>query len=163
MSQIGAISSGFGIIGAGHNVFFRLKDGSSLNLEDKSAELVMLLAENQPKSGVRIAEALGVTESHVIKLSKRLIDDGIIKKERSDVARNVMQYSLAIPVFDRAEIDKLKEQFNEDLKGFVNEIGSEERALVVFLLEAKQVLSRFSENRRRKILQNLVELLADNK
>jgi len=74
-----------------------------------------------------------------------------------------VQYSLAIPVFDRAEIDKLKEQFDEDLKGFVNAIGSEERTLVVFLLEAKQVLSRFPENRRRKILQNLVAVLADNK
>jgi len=156
-------STGFGILSSGNTILFCLKNGRSINVSDKRAELVKTLAENGSMSGTQLAERMAITTPHVIKLARSLIQAGIIRKETSTVARNVKLYSLSVPLLDADQIDQIKNQFDEDLKEFVNAIGGDERAKLAFLLEAQQVLNQFPETRRQKMLLSLRRFLAEEK
>ena len=143
---------------------FSAKEPGPVPLDEVSGRIVMYLHNTKkPMTGAQLARELKATDSSITKAADRLVKMGILRRERSEIARNVKVYYLLIRVVDGPTLTQIERRVPPVIREvLLKAFGGEEKMALVFADQLMDYIEVLPKEKQGAVLQALLGRVKEN-
>lgn len=142
----------------GEKLVLLFSEKEPLSLDEISGQIVLLLnAHNGGMTGSQLARELEVSDSAVSRAAEKLVNAGIIRRERSEIARNVKVYSSLIRVVDEKTIKEIEKRVPPVIRQVINQAFKGQEILgMIFADQLMEYISVLPSDKQGSVLQEFL-------
>jgi predicted transcriptional regulator len=143
----------------GNSIILVSSEEGPLSLDEVSGRIVTLLnSKREPLTGSQLARELNVGESTITKATDRLVRIGVLRKEPSDIARNVKQYTLLIRVIDNKYIADVEKRVPKAIRDVMTgAFKGHEMLALAFSDQLMDYIAALPDDRRAAVLEEFLK------
>ena len=155
---------GVALVTGGNLVVFSDKEPGPVPLDEVSGRVVMHLHNTKkPMTGAQLARELKATDSSITKAADRLVKMGILRRERSEIARNVKVYYLLIRVVDGPTLTQIERRVPPVIREvLLKAFGGEEKMALVFADQLMDYIEVLPKEKQGAVLQAFLGRVREN-
>ncbi|MDG6982323.1 MAG: MarR family transcriptional regulator [Nitrososphaerota archaeon] len=155
---------GVALVTGNNLVVFSERDPGPVSLDEVSGRIVMHLHNTKkPMTGAQLARELKATDSSITKAADRLVKMGILRRERSEIARNVKVYYLLIRVVDGPTLAQIERRVPPIVRQLLLEaFGGEEKMALVFADQLMDYIEVLPKDKQGAVLQAFLSRVREN-